>query len=114
MSYDWETHVNRYPIRCNPTGIYGQVFFTGCLLPSCVIPPTKIRMTVLKGEQVVRVEDTPFIRPDLAPFLPGSYFTLRRGESCEDLQFNLIDIYGGTKRFSCKFFLSSVIRNGIM
>ena len=101
---------NQLPIRCDGTNIYGQMFFKGCLLPNCVVDPTLIRMTVedYRGD-IVRTAETPFIRPDLTPFLLHNYFSLRPGEECENIKFELFRKFDALSRpgIQCKFSFTS-------
>ena len=101
---------NRVPIRCKNNRVYGQMHFEGCLSSNCVVQPTKLEMRVYNGEKkekLVRTEETPYIRPDLTPFLPGAYFSLKPGEACKDLKFFWIENFTHVPRdkawISCKF-----------
>ena len=101
---------NQLPIRCDGTNIYGQMFFQGCLLPNCVVDPTLIRMTVEDHHgDIVRTAETPFIRPDLTPFLLHNYLSLRPGEECQNVEFEYLRMFDTLPRpgIYCKFSFTS-------
>ena len=102
-----DTAVSKFPIRCHDKAIIGQVFFHGCLLPNCVADPSLIKMTVkeINTEREIRSQETDFIRPDLMPLTINGYFSLQRGETCEQLEFSFIRMFDPLSRlpFICKF-----------
>ena len=82
-----------YPIMCNPTGIYGRIFFEGCLLQGCVANPSFLRMTVRdQSGQVTRTESTNLIRPAMSPLQLHHFFRLQSWESCDNLEFHYVQV----------------------